>query len=109
VILSDVIRDLRRYDEGEVSYQEPSIYAAEPWGPDSEAVVERSMPKGGLPGTAAKRLLMYLISVRGALKALGVEYDSMVHDGRVDELCGLLIRLIELVNADRTSKSRGSV
>jgi hypothetical protein len=109
LILSDVIRDLRRYDEGEVSYQEPSIYAAEPWGPGSEAVVEWSVPKGGLPGTAAKRLLMYLTSVRGALQALGPGYDSMVHEGRVDELCGLLIRHIGLVNADRASKSRGSV
>jgi hypothetical protein len=109
VVLSDVIRNLSNYDEGEVSYQEPSIYVAEPWGPASEAVVEWSMPKGGLPNTAAKSLLMYLISVRDALKTLGSEYDAMVHEGRLDELCGVLIRHVTQVNAGRTNKSRSSV
>ena len=109
MILSDVIRDLRSYDEDEVSFQEPSIYAPEPWGPGSDSVVEWSMPRGGLPNTAAKRLLMYVISVRGALEVFGAEYDSMVREGHADELCVRLIRHIDLVRADRKSKSRGSV
>jgi hypothetical protein len=103
VILSDVIRDLRSYDEDEVSFQEPSIYVAEPWRSTSEAVVEWSMPKGGLPDTAAKRLLMYLISVRGALKVLGHEYDALVRDGRVDDLCALLVEHVNQAKAGRTS------
>jgi hypothetical protein len=101
VILSDVIRDLRSYDKDEVSFQEPSIYAAEPWDSTSEAVVEWSLPRGGLPDTAAKRLLMYLISVRGALGVLGHEYDVLVRDGRIDELCGLLVRHVNQANAGR--------
>jgi hypothetical protein len=101
VILSDVIRDLRSFDKAEVLFQEPSIYAAEPWGSTSEAVVEWSMPKGGLPDTAAKRLLMYLISVRGALKVLGRDYDTLLRDGRIDELCALVIRHVNQATSGR--------
>jgi hypothetical protein len=103
VIFSDIIRNLRSYDEDEASFQEPSIYVAEPWRSTSEAVVEWSMPKGGLPDTAAKHLLMYLISVRGALKVLGHEYDTLVRDGRVDELCALLVQHVNQANAGRAS------
>jgi hypothetical protein len=103
VILSDLIRDLRSYDKGEVSFQEPSIYVAQPWLSTSEAVVEWSMPKGGLPDTAAKRLLLYLISVRGALKVLGGQYDALVRGGRVDELCVLLIEHVNRAKADHTN------
>ncbi len=103
MILSDIVRDLRSYDEDEVSFQEPSIYAAEPWRSTSEAVVEWSMPKGGLPDTAARRLLMYLISVRGALTVLGHEYDALVRDGRVGELCAVLVQHVNQANAGRAS------
>jgi hypothetical protein len=102
VILSDVIRELRSYDEGEVSFQEPSIYVAEPWRSNSEAVVEWSMPKGGLPANAARQLLMYLISIRGALKFFGDQYDALARGGRIDDLCALLIEHVNQANAGRT-------
>ena len=101
MILSDVIRDLRSYDKDEVSFQEPSIYVAEPWLPTSAAVVEWSLPKGGLPDAAAKPLLLHLISVQGALRALGDQYDALVRDGRVDELCVLLVAHVNLAKAGR--------
>jgi hypothetical protein len=103
VILSDVIRDLRSYDKDEVSFQEPSIYVAEPWGSTSEAVVEWSMPKGGLPDSAAKRQLLYLISVRGAVKVLGRQYDALIREGRVDDLCVLLIAQVNHADAGRAN------
>ena len=103
MILSDVIRELRSYDQGEVSFQEPSIYVAEPWLPTSAAVVEWSLPKGGLPDAAAKPLLLYLISVQGALRALGDQYDALVRDGRVDELCVLLVAHVNLAKAGRAN------
>jgi hypothetical protein len=103
VVLSDVIRDLRSYDEGEVSFQEPSIYVAEPWSSTSEAVVEWSLPKGGLPDTAAKRLLLYFISVRGALRVLGGQYDTLVRHGRVEELCALLVEHVNQAKAGHTN------
>ena len=103
MILSDVIRDLRSYDKGEVSSQEPSIYAAAPWLSTSEAIVEWSLPKGGLPDTAAKRLLLYLISVRGALRVLGGGYDTLVCHGRVEELCVLLVEHVNQANVGHTN------
>jgi hypothetical protein len=33
MILVDVVRNLRTYDQHEVSYQEATLYVAEPWGP----------------------------------------------------------------------------
>jgi hypothetical protein len=99
VVLSDVIRDLRSYDKGEMSFQEPSIYVAEPWHSTSEAVVEWSLPKGGLPDTAAKRMLMYLISVRAALSVLGSRYDTLVRHGRIEELCALLVEHVNQAKA----------
>ena len=86
-----------------MSFQEPSIYVAEPWLPTSAAVVEWSLPKGGLPDAAAKPLLLHLISVQGALRALGDQYDALVRDGRVDEFCVLLVAHVNLAKAGRAN------
>jgi hypothetical protein len=47
--LADIIAHLRDYDEAPFNGQSPSIYVAEPWGPTSDALVEWSGEKGGVP------------------------------------------------------------
>src|SRR6266853_923166 len=53
----------------------PAIYVADPWSPTSEAVVEWSHEKGGIPW-GRKPLLFYLITVREALQFFGADYDD---------------------------------
>ena len=96
--LADVVRDLRTYDEDEVSWQAPTIYCAEPWLAHSEALVTWSMPKGGLPEPARKRRLVRLIEVRAALHVLGSRYDQFVSTN-LDELCAVLIEHVTRANA----------
>jgi hypothetical protein len=55
--LIEAIRDLESLDE------ESTIYAAEPWHEDSEAIVAREPDSGGLPAEAEKRGLKYFLEV----------------------------------------------
>jgi hypothetical protein len=97
--LSDIVRDLRRYDDEPRGSQERAIYAQEPWSAESQAIISWSMPKGGLPEDAANLHLVRLIETRPALRLLMPEYDQLLSDGRLDELCALLIaRVRELVH-----------
>ena len=109
MLFRDIAGELRKYDTDGVSWQEPSIYVAEPWSPQSEAVVEWSAPKGGLPTIASKRLLMYLMGIRGALQFLGDDYDRMIGDDLVDEVCARLIEHVTFENAHRLDKPRSNV
>ena len=88
--LSDIVCNLRSYDEESVSGQELTIYAEEPWTAHSQAIVCWSLPKGGLPYDAAKLRLVRLVEVRSAVSLLADKYDQLV-TYRLDELCALLI------------------
>jgi hypothetical protein len=98
--LADVVRNLRSHDEDPFSWQEPTIYAAEPWTAQSQALVSWSMPKGGLPEDAAQLRLVRLVEVRTAIKLLAENYDQLLAAGRFDEICALLIsRVITVASA----------
>ncbi len=55
--LIELIRDLESLDE------EDTIYAAEPWNDDSEAIVAREPDAGGLPPEAERKGLKYFLEV----------------------------------------------
>jgi hypothetical protein len=55
--LLEAIRDLDSLDEGS------TIYAAEPWSADSQAVVAPEPDTGGLPAEARKPGLKYFLEV----------------------------------------------
>jgi hypothetical protein len=99
--LSDIVRDLRHYDEEPVSFQQPTIYVEEPWVAGSKAVVSWSMQSGGLPSVPAELRLVRLIEVRSALRLLLGEYDLLVTAGRLDELCALLVARVRQLVHDR--------
>lgn len=93
--LGEIIRRLPQFDEEPVSWQEPSIYAKEPMQSSSEAVVEWSLPKGGLPAQAAEKLLYYFVPVRKALELLGNDYEHLLKADKIEELCALLAIRVE--------------
>jgi hypothetical protein len=92
--LGEALRQLRQFDEEPVSWQEPSIYAEEPLQVSSSAVVEWSMPKGGLPAEAAKQLLYYFVGVRKALDLLGDDYERLLCTDQIEEMCALLAKRV---------------
>lgn len=55
--LSDVIKQLEKLDD------ELTIYAREPWAPDSEASVELEPDDGSLPSQAKRQGLVYFLEV----------------------------------------------
>jgi hypothetical protein len=70
----------------------PTIYAAEPWSPSSEALVAWGSMKGGLPPEVAERRMVRLIEVEGAVDLLKDRYFDLNAAGRYDELSELLIQ-----------------
>ena len=76
--LADIVRDLRRYDEEPIGWQEPTIYAEKPWSASSPAIVSWSEPKGGLPGAVTTLRLVRLMDVRKSLRMLKDEYDHLL-------------------------------
>ena len=89
--LEDIVRDLHSFDEDPVSWQEPTIYASEPWASHSVAIVSWSMPKGGLPDDAARLRLVRFVEVRSAIELMAEDYGPLTAVGRFDHLCALLI------------------
>jgi hypothetical protein len=63
------------------------------------------MAKGGLPEKAARRLLYYVAPIREALILSGNDYDVLRTEGRISELCEILVRRVEEDNED--SRARG--
>jgi hypothetical protein len=72
----------------------PTIYAAEPWTPTSEALVTWGSLKGGLPDEAAKRRMVRLIEVGGAVELLQDRYFDLSVAGRYAELSNLLVERV---------------
>jgi hypothetical protein len=98
VTLADVVRSLRDYAEQPAPWQEPTIYSAEPWRSSSEALVAWGSSKGGLPEEAARRGLVRLIEVRAALRLLGRDFDTLVRENRIEDLCSNLIARVKGLN-----------
>jgi hypothetical protein len=97
---ADAIQDLRHYDQEPLDGQVPTIYVAEPWAPTSEASIEWSGPKGGVP-LGRKPILLHFTTVRGALKFFGPEYDELVAEGEAESMCRKIANHISQRNAQR--------
>ena len=103
--LADIVRDLRSYAEDPVGWQEPTIYATEPWSAYSDAIISWSMPKGGLPDDAARLRLVRFVEVRSAIELLAEDYDRLTTVGRFDEICVLLIsRVMDMASEKPRSR-----
>jgi hypothetical protein len=98
VTLAEIIRSLPSHDQASPAWQEPTIYAAEPWGSETEALVQLSLPKGGLPNEAAARRLVRFFEVRAALRVLGDRLDKLNRENRTAELCDILIEHVIAAN-----------
>ena len=97
---ADIITNLRDYDEAPFNGQTPSIFVAEPWAPTSDALVEWSGEKGGVP-PGRKPLLLYLMTVGEALQFFGADYDDRIGAGEVDAMCAKLSYHVTQRNAQR--------
>jgi hypothetical protein len=95
---ADVIFSLRTYDVPEVGGQQPTIYVADPWEPNSEASVEWSGEKGGVP-LGRKPIVLYLTSVRAALRFFGSDYDALIQAEDTEAMCRRLAAHVALRNA----------
>jgi hypothetical protein len=98
--LAEILARLRDFDEAPLDGQAPAIYAAEPWGATSAAVVEWSNEKGGIPA-GRQPLLFYLATVREALQFFGADYDARVANGEVEAMCAKIGHHIAQKNAQR--------
>ena len=105
---ADIIARLRSFDEEPFDGHAPAIYVAEPWSPASEAVVEWSGEKGGIPFNR-KPLLYYLITVREALQFFGADYDELVETGEVEAMCAKLGYHTTQKNAQRSARVRRDI
>lgn len=97
---AEVVGSLHRYDEPPIGAQGPAIFVAEPWAPLSEATVEWSGAKGGVP-YGRKPILFYLTTVQAALRILGSEYDDLLANGEVEAMCSKLAHHVVEMNAQR--------
>ena len=97
---AEVIGNLRQYDKASAGLQAPVIFVAGPWDPSSEAIVEWSDAKGGVP-LGRRPILFYLTTVRAALRVLGSEYDDRVANGETEAMCRKLAHHVTEMNAQR--------
>jgi hypothetical protein len=97
---ADIIANLRSHDEAPFNGQSPSIYVAAPWAATSDALVEWSGEKGGVPA-GRKPLLLYLMTVGEALQFFGEDYDDQIASGEVDAMCAKLSHHVTQRNAQR--------
>jgi hypothetical protein len=103
---ADVVGNLRRYDQTPFGGGAPAIFVAEPWDPSSEAIVEWSGAKGGVP-LGRKPILFYLTTVEAALRVLGSEYDDLVTNGETEAMCRKLAHHVTEMNAQRVRHDVG--
>jgi hypothetical protein len=100
VTLRDLVASLPSLQAEEVQYLVPTIYAAEPWAPGSDALVALGSLKGGLPPEAATRQMTRVFEVAGARSILRDCYVEFAEAQRFDELCRIFIgRVTDLANA----------
>jgi hypothetical protein len=75
-----------------VQDEEATIYAAEPWAGESNALVAQEPPSGGLPEEAKAGGLKYFIEVAIARDFLNGWASTLDHAPSVQESCDRLIR-----------------
>jgi hypothetical protein len=105
VTFAEVMENLRQYDQEPVGGQAPTIYVADPWAPSSQATVEWSGEKGGVP-VHRKPILFHLTTVREALAFFGHEYDDLVSQREIEGMCRKLAHHIGMRNAQRIRSDR---
>ena len=83
--LIDAIRDINALDE------ESTIYAAEPWGADSEVIVAREPESRGLPSHAQQLGLKYFLEVFIARDFLADWLTTLVEPPTLLQKCERLV------------------
>lgn len=84
--LGEAIRDLSSLDE------ESTIYAAEPWGINSEVVVAPEPDAGGIPMDAQRLGLKYFLEVFIARDFLTGWLENLDAAPTIDDQCARLIQ-----------------
>jgi hypothetical protein len=97
---AEIVGSLRQHDQTPVGAQAPAIFVADPWAPSSEATVEWSGAKGGVP-LGRKPILFYLTTVKAALRIIGSEYDDRVANDETEAMCRKLAHHVAEMNAQR--------
>jgi hypothetical protein len=98
--LTGIVASLAGVDASAFETQQPTIYASEPWGPDSKAAVEWSPFKGGLPDIACEHGLVRLLEVEPAQKFLNQSASDAASSLSPEILAGHLVtHVLELVAA----------
>lgn len=99
---------MRSFDEPTFEGRSPAIFVADPWAPESAAVVEWSDERGGIP-FKREPMPYYLISVREALQFFGPDYDARIENGEVEALRAKLSYHTTQKNAERISRVRPGI
>jgi hypothetical protein len=97
---AEIVGSLRQHDQTQVGGQAPAIFVADPWAPSSEATVEWSGVKGGVP-LGRKPILLYLTTVKAALRIIRSEYDDRMRNGDTEAMCRKLAQHVTELNAQR--------
>lgn len=84
--LIEAIRDLASLDEAN------TIYASEPWTPDSEVIVAPEPSSGGLPEEAKRLGLKYFLEVFIARDFLGGWSANLHEEPTLQEKCARVIK-----------------
>jgi len=84
--LIEAIRDLDSLDE------ESTIYAAEPWNENSEAIVAREPEAGGLPSEAERLGLKYFLEVFIAREVIEGWMSNLDAQPTLQQKCARLIK-----------------
>jgi hypothetical protein len=84
--LKNIVTELGSLDDA------ATIYAAEPWTSESEAIVAHEPPAGGLPKEASESGLKYFIEVAMARDFLDGWIASLDQSPSAQEKCDRLIR-----------------
>jgi hypothetical protein len=84
--LSAVLRAIESFDA------EDTIYAAEPWGKESKAVVAHEPETGGVPHEAQAHGMKYFLEVFVARDFLADWKSTLDEEPKCDEVCARLIQ-----------------
>lgn len=89
--LKTIVADLAALDEA------ATIYASEPWTPDSKAIVAQEPASGGLPEEAKVSGLKYFIEVAIGRDFLEGWASNLDHAPSAEETCDRLIEPVPFV------------
>jgi hypothetical protein len=94
VTLNDIVTNLLSFPAQQQQESVPTIYAAEPWLPTSEALVAYGSRHGGLPSEAVRGGMVRFFEVAGAVAILKNTYSEFADAGLYDALCLTLINRV---------------